>query len=116
MNIMNTDKIRVIRTAKNTDDRLTEKETLAFQKDYEKDVPLVEINRDRKFQEIIGFGGAFTEAASSTLDQLSPEKRQVAIDAYFDPDKCINYTFCRTHINSCDFSLGNYAYTETPGD
>ena len=26
------------------------------------------------------------------------------------------YTLCRTHINSCDFSLGNYAYAEVPGD
>lgn len=25
-------------------------------------------------------------------------------------------TLCRTHINSCDFSLGNYAYNETSGD
>ena len=28
----------------------------------------------------------------------------------------IGYTLCRTHINSCDFSLGNYAYAETEGD
>jgi glucosylceramidase len=113
---MDLNKIKVIQTVKDTEDRLTEKDSLTFQKDYQENLPLIEINRNKKFQEVIGFGGAFTEAASSTLDQLSPQKRQEAIDAYFHPEKGINYTFCRTHINSCDFSLGNYAYTETPGD
>lgn len=26
------------------------------------------------------------------------------------------YNFCRTHIQSCDFALGNYAYVEDPDD
>jgi glucosylceramidase len=110
------DKIRVIQTAKDTQDRLTEKESLVFREIYDKSLPFVEINKHTQYQEILGFGGAFTEAGSVTLDQLSSEKRQEAIEAYFHPEKGINYTFCRTHINSCDFSLGNYAYTETPDD
>ena len=36
--------------------------------------------------------------------------------AYFDLSSGNGYSLCRTHINSCDFSLGNYAYAETPGD
>ncbi len=67
-------------------------------------------------QEILGFGGAFTEAAGHTLARMSPEKRQEVIDAYFHPVKGIGYSFCRTHINSCDFSTKNWACDETPGD
>jgi len=69
-----------------------------------------------RFQEFLGFGGAFTEAASVTLDRLPAQVRQEILEAYFSPDRGHGYTLCRTHINSCDFSLGNYAYTEVEGD
>ncbi len=77
---------------------------------------VINIYNDIEYQEIEGFGGAFTESASTTLDKMSPDKRSEAITAYFDPEKGIGYQLCRTHINSCDFSLGNYAYDETYGD
>lgn len=39
------------------------------------------------FQEIEGFGGAFTEAAAVTWQQLAPAQRQEVLRAYFsDPD------------------------------
>jgi len=69
-----------------------------------------------RFQEFLGFGGAFTEAASATLDKLPAQVRQEILEAYFSPTRGHGYTLCRTHINSCDFSLGNYAYTEVADD
>jgi len=73
---------------------------------------LIELKLDinTKFQEIIGFGGAFTEAASYTLDQMSIENRQKVLEAYFDKDNGLNYTIGRVHIHSCDFALENYTY------
>jgi len=68
------------------------------------------------YQEIEGFGGAFTEAAAVTLQKMPPEKQQEILRAYFDPNEGLGYTLCRTHINSCDFSLGNYAYCEKEND
>ena len=35
------------------------------------------------------------------------------MEAYFHPEKGIGYNFCRTHINSCDFSLENWVCCET---
>lgn len=104
--------IKLIETAKNTNDRLTEKEFISHGSGEIK----LSIDKSKTYQEFIGVGGAFTEASSVTLDKMSPDKRNEAIEAYFHPEKGIGYSFCRTHINSCDFSLGNYAYTETPGD
>ncbi len=78
--------------------------------------PDIALDPDAQYQEIIGFGGAFTEAAAVTLYKLPPEKQTELLRAYFDPAAGHSYSLCRTHINSCDFSLGNYAYAEVPGD
>ena len=42
-------------------------------------------------------------------------KKEEIIEAYFG-DNGNKYSMARTHINSCDFSLENYAHCETPGD
>ena len=65
-----------------------------------------------EYQEIKGFGGAFTEAASTTLDKLSRENREKIMKLYFDKEEGIGYNMGRVHINSCDFSLGNYTCVE----
>lgn len=69
-------------------------------------------NRRQTFR---GFGGAFTEAAAYCYQQLPAEKRREFMEAYFGPDG-LRYTLGRTHLNSCDFSLGNYACMEGPED
>ncbi|MFN8862690.1 MAG: glycoside hydrolase family 30 protein [Flavobacteriales bacterium] len=66
-------------------------------------------------QSILGFGGAFTEASAYLLNQLSAEKRKQILHAYFS-EAGANYSLTRTHINSCDFSLGNYSYAPVAGD
>jgi len=74
------------------------------------------VDVEAPMQVIDGFGGAITEATASTFAQMSvPQQRQV-IKALFDPVRGNAYTLCRTHINSCDFALGNYAAVEKPGD
>jgi len=67
------------------------------------------------FQKITGFGGAFTEASASLLNQMSNAKRKEILNAYFAEDGA-NYSLTRTHINSCDFSLSNYSYAEVAED
>ena len=64
---------------------------------------------DITYQTLIGFGGAFTESSGYVLSLLSDELKKNVLNDYFSQDG-INYTICRTHINSCDFSLSNYAY------
>ena len=70
----------------------------------------------KNFQTLLGFGGAFTEAMGYTLQQIPEKLAQEALEAYFHPETGIGYNFCRTHMNSCDFSLGNYACVEKSGD
>ena len=70
---------------------------------------------DQKFQTITGFGGSFTEASASLLNKLSKENRDKILEAYFG-DTGARYSLTRTHINSCDFSLGHYAYAPVADD
>lgn len=75
----------------------------------------ISIQPEKKFQTITGFGGSFTEASASLLNRLSPAKREQIIQAYFGKEGA-DYSLTRTHINSCDFSLKNYAYANVEGD
>ena len=69
---------------------------------------LINLHPEIVYQEIKGFGGAFTESAAVTLDKLSAENRRRVLELYFDKEKGIGYNLGRVHINSCDFSLENY--------
>lgn len=102
-------------TAQHTAYRLTELPPLALGSPEEAPASVL-VDPAVRYQEIEGFGGAFTEAAALTFYRLSPQRQAEILKAYFDPDTGLGYTLCRTHINSCDFSLGNYAYDEVDGD
>jgi len=67
------------------------------------------------FQTITGIGGSFTEASAYLLNELSEENRNRILEAYFG-DSGARYSLTRTHINSSDFSLGNYSYAPIAGD
>lgn len=77
---------------------------------------VINIYDDVRYQEFMGFGGAFTEAAAVTFYKLKESERQKILKAYFDANEGLGYTFCRTHMNSCDFSLGNYSCADIPND
>lgn len=72
---------------------------------------IVELKPEERFQEITGFGGAFTESSAHLLQHLSDSLREEVVASYFG-DEGSQYSLCRTHINSCDFSLDHYAYVE----
>ncbi len=73
------------------------------------------LNPAEKFQTITGFGGAFTESSAYLINKLSEANRKKIMNAYFSEDGA-NYSLTRTHINSCDFSLKQYAYAMVDGD
>ena len=81
----------------------------------DKNVVTININPNKKFQTITGFGGAFTESSAYLLNRLSKVNKKKIMEAYFS-EKGANYSLTRTHINSCDFSLKHYAYAMVDGD
>lgn len=75
----------------------------------------ISIIAGEKYQVITGIGGSFTKASAHLLNQLSRENRTKILEAYFG-ESGARYSLTRTHMNSCDFSLGNYSYAPVKGD
>lgn len=75
----------------------------------------ISIKPDSTFQTITGFGGSFTQSSAHLLFQLSQANRDKVLEAYFGREGA-RYSLTRTHMNSCDFSLYQYAYDTIPGD
>ncbi|KAH7699892.1 O-glycosyl hydrolase family 30 protein [Aphelenchoides avenae] len=69
----------------------------------------------KTFQKIVGFGGAFTDAAGINIKSLSPAARERLLESYFG-ENGIEYSFGRVPIASNDFSTRVYSYLDTPDD
>jgi glucosylceramidase len=106
--------VTVHTTAENTNYRLSATETLAFKpmgQPLETQI-CVFVDPTKKFQTILGIGGALTDASAEVFAQLSRAKQQEFLTAQFDRNRGIGYTLARTNIHSCDFSSGSYTYVK----
>jgi glucosylceramidase len=106
--------VTVYTTADKTDLRLAATDTLTFK---HMGQPLetqtcVFVDPAKKFQTILGIGGALTDASAETFAKLPAARQDEIMRAYFDADKGIGYTLGRTNIHSCDFSSGSYTYVD----
>lgn len=73
------------------------------------------IDSSVKYQTIIGFGGAFTEATALNFNKVPVDVQRKVIDKYFGKDG-IGLSIGRIHINSCDFSPDSYTFDDIPND
>lgn len=104
--------IRKIETNYKEGKLLKETKKDAFEKKFDKqENHVILIYPEFEYQSIEGFGGAFTESAGYVFSKFPDETKKKFIKEYFS-DEGIRYNLCRTHINSCDFSLSTYSYSE----
>lgn len=81
-----------------------------FEQPRETDV-CVFIDPDYKYQKLIGFGGAITDASAETLYKLPKAKQAEIMEAYYGKTG-IGYNLVRTTMNSSDFSSSSYTYVK----
>ncbi|XP_065074238.1 lysosomal acid glucosylceramidase [Ochlerotatus camptorhynchus] len=74
----------------------------------------IQLNRERQYQRMVGFGGAFTGAVSYNLRRLKPELRKSIYRSYYSKKVGIGYNLMRIPIGGCDFDLKPWAYNEAP--
>lgn len=111
--------VKLTQTSKHNNQKLTElPDRILESLSEEPQGNVIMLDFEEKFQEILGFGGAFTEAAALNFFKLSAEERQNVINLYFgDPSNGGHgYTIGRVHINSCDFSPGSYSFDDVTND
>lgn len=73
------------------------------------------LNPANKFQEILGFGAALTDAACYTFNRLAPDVRKRLFHELFHPSE-MGFNICRTCIGSSDYATKVYSYDEGDPD
>lgn len=104
--------ISVYTTAKDAEKRMALTQTLKFspgQQPPETDIAIF-VNPNKRFQKVLGIGGAITDSSAEVFGKLSPAKQEEFLQAYYDKDKGIGYSLARTTIHSSDFSSASYTY------
>lgn len=72
------------------------------------DVQMV-VQTNSKRQQVMGFGGAITQAAAINYNELSATDRQTVLDLYYS-NKGLKYSITRVPMGSCDFSPITYNF------
>lgn len=104
--------LSVYTTAKDSDKRLSLGETLTLkpsQQPPETDIAIF-VNPDKRYQTLLGIGGAITDSSAEVFAKLSNAKKEEFLTAYYDTEKGVGYSLLRTTIHSSDFSSGSYTY------
>ena len=75
----------------------------------------ITLHPDKTFQEILGFGAAFTDAACYTFSRLSADAREQLFHELFHPSQ-MGLNVCRTCIGASDYSRSIFSYDEGDPD
>jgi glucosylceramidase len=75
----------------------------------------ITLSPEKKFQQILGFGAAFTDASCYMFHQLSADSRQQLFHELFHPSE-MGLNVCRTCIGASDYSTELYSFDEGEPD
>jgi glucosylceramidase len=75
----------------------------------------LQLNPAMRHQEILGFGGAFTDAACYTFNRLSPSAREQLFHEMFHPSQ-MALSVGRVCVGSSDYSTKLYSFDEGEAD
>lgn len=75
----------------------------------------IALNLNTTFQEMVGFGAAFTDGACYMFNQLAPEARSRLFHELFHPSQT-GLNLCRTTVGSSDYSTHAYSYADGAAD
>ncbi|HWY06916.1 MAG TPA: glycoside hydrolase family 30 protein [Candidatus Acidoferrales bacterium] len=72
----------------------------------------IQIDSTQRYQEILGFGAAFTDASCYLLSELDPEKRKALLNDLVGPDG-LRLSVGRTCIGASDYSRYPYSFDDS---
>jgi len=75
----------------------------------------IRLDRDRTFQDVLGFGASLTDAACYMINQLAPAVRDQLVRELFDPAQ-MGFSAARICLGSSDYATRAYNYDEGEPD
>lgn len=73
----------------------------------------VQLDPGTRYQEVLGFGGAFTDASCYLFHQMTPEERHALLSDLYGPAG-LRLSVGRTCIGSSDYSTEMYSFDDGP--
>lgn len=101
---------KLFTSVKGVEEMMRQQDGLMFDQTEGRGDRQLNIYPERCYQEILGFGAAFTETSAYNYAKMSSKGKEKVIEALFDKEKGLGLNYCRTHIHSCDFALNRYTY------
>jgi len=76
-------------------------------------VATIDVDTTRKYQTIVGFGAALSDASAWLIQhKLTPARRDSLLQELFGAEPGIGFSFVRIDMGSSDFSLRHYSYDD----
>ncbi len=97
------------------DKRYAEEAALRWQRSGSIDVRAIRLDPARRFQEILGFGASFTDAACYMINQLPADARQRLLHEMFHPSE-MGFSVARLALGSSDYATKAYSYDDGDED
>ena len=93
---------------------LSREPDVAFSRREVAGLPVIVVDDTTKYQEMVGFGAAISDAAALNINRLAPDRREALLRDLFDPDSGIGLSFTRLTIGASDFSPRQYSFDDVP--
>ncbi len=73
----------------------------------------IQLDPSVRYQKVLGFGAAFTDASCYWFGKLNDRERQALLSEFFGPAG-LRLSVCRTCIGSSDYSTSAYSFDDSP--
>jgi glucosylceramidase len=78
-------------------------------------VPVIDVDDTQRFQSVIGWGAAMTDASAYLIQKkLSASQHEALLQELFGRDPGIGLSFVRIPMGASDFSRSHYSYDDRP--
>ena len=77
-------------------------------------LPVIAVDPDKSYQQVIGFGAAMTDASAYLINRMSASDREALLQDLFGGDNGIGLSFMRVPMGASDFSMRHYSYDDMP--
>lgn len=77
----------------------------------------IQVDENKSYQEIEGFGAALTDSSAWLFGSVLPDTEKAkVIEQLFDPNNGVGFSYIRLPMGSSDFARSHYTYNDTEGN